>query len=224
MTLVIAHRGASAYEPENSLAAFRRAVEMGADGVELDIHQTADGALAVRHDGRIDGRPIGELTLAEVRDTAPLSNGEPVPRLEEALDCLGRAVAAFIEVKTLSPPGDALLFDAIDGAPDPRRCHVHAFDHRIIKRLHAEREDLPVGALTASYPVDPIRPLRDCGARSLWQTRDLVDQDLIDAVHEYGGTLNVWTVDDPDEMRNLIGAGVDGICSNRPDVARRIAG
>ncbi|MBI2615573.1 MAG: hypothetical protein HYW52_07870 [Gemmatimonadetes bacterium] len=82
--MVIAHRGASGYEHENSLAAFRAAVRIGADGIELDIHDTADGAIIVHHDPLVDGRPIRELPGALV-SRHRLPNGEPVPTLGQAL-------------------------------------------------------------------------------------------------------------------------------------------
>jgi len=92
VALVIAHRGASAYELENTLAAFRLAVEMGADGVELDVHGTADSEFVVHHDEEIRGMRIANVTLDELR-REPLRNGEKVPTLTEALGDLGTAVS-----------------------------------------------------------------------------------------------------------------------------------
>ena len=90
---------------ENSLAAFRRAVRDGADGVELDVHATADGELVVRHDGMLAGQPISRLGLREVR-MHTLENGETIPTLAETLQAIGAATTTFIEVKTLAAPQD----------------------------------------------------------------------------------------------------------------------
>lgn len=223
LALVIAHRGASAYEPENSLAAFRKARELGADGVELDIHLTADGIPIVHHDPEVDGRAIGETPAADLRRHR-LANGEPVPRLDEALRTIGPELYAFVEVKALAPAHDEALLRALAAAPTQPRCHVHSFDHRIVKRLRRANADLTVGVLSCSYPLEPARQLHQAGAGELWQHHSLVDAALVGGVHARGGRLFVWTVDEPGEMRDLLRLGVDGICSNKPDVAREVVG
>lgn len=220
MTLVIAHRGASALEVENSLAAFRRATLLAADAVELDIHATRDGVLVVHHDAMIDGHSIPDApfdALAQLR----LPNGEPIPTLTDALEAIGKDMITFIEVKTLPPEHDDELFRAIDGAPHPSRCHVHGFDHRIVHRLLQERPRLVGGVLSSSYPVHPLIQLSDVGATELWQERSLVDPELVAAMHEAGCRVYAWTVEDPDLACRLAAWGVDGICTNQPDVLRR---
>ena len=215
--LVIAHRGASAYEHQNSLAAFRAAVRLGAGGIELDIHGTSDGALVVHHEPMLGGRPIRELSVAMV-SRHRLPNGEPVPTLPEALVAAGRECRVFVEVKSLAPPHDAALFAALDGGPAPANYHVHGFDHRIVRRLTAARSGLVGGVLSASYPLDPWRQVSEAGARELWQQAPLIDAALVDGAHQRGIGLYAWTVDDPVLARLLAAMGVHGICTNRPDV------
>ncbi len=217
--LVIAHRGASAVEPENSLAAFRRAVAMGAGGIELDVHATADGVLVVRHDDVLDGRPIAALSAAAVR-AHPLPNGEPVPTLPEALAAIGPATMVFVEVKALPPSLDAALLAALDGGPAPGRYHLHSFDHRVIRRLAAQAPTRTCGVLSCSAPVDPLAQLTAAGATELWQQDPMIDRALVDAAHGGGTTVYAWTVDAPERMRFLRDLGVDGVCTNRPDLAR----
>ncbi|MFI5279891.1 MAG: glycerophosphodiester phosphodiesterase [Gemmatimonadales bacterium] len=217
--LAIAHRGASGREVENSLAAFRAARELGADAVELDIHATADGALMVHHDEKVGGFHLTRGTLKEARALA-LGNGERVPTLEEALAVIAPDMIAFVEVKTLPPVWDQQLFAAIDRCPAPSRVHLHAFDHRIIRRLGATRPDIPRGVLSASYPVRPERMMEDAGATALWEAAELIDAALVEDVHAKGGAIYPWTVDDPNQMRHLLALGVDGLCSNHPDRAR----
>lgn len=219
MPLVIAHRGASALEPENSPAAFRRAVALGADGIELDVHSTADGVMVVHHDPSIDGLSIPRTAHRSLL-TARLPNGEPIPTLENALQVIGDRVTGFIEVKALPAQHDAALLRVIDAAPAPDRCHVHSFDHRIVRRLHDARPQLVCGILSSSYPLDPMRQMEDACATELWQHDDVTDAALTDAVHARGGRLYVWTVDDPARMRVLASWGADGVCTNRPDAAR----
>jgi glycerophosphoryl diester phosphodiesterase len=219
--LVIAHRGASARELENSLAAFRAAGPLGADAVELDIHATADGILIVHHDETIAGdHHIPHLTGRQVEELR-LRNGEPVPTLPEALDAAGLRLAVFVEVKSLPPRFDERLFDALAHGPNPSGYAVHSFDHRIIRRLGLERPALPRGVLSSSYPVRPLAALQDAGAATLWQERTMVDRALAELLHAAGMRLLVWTVDDPAEMRRLLELGVDGLCTNHPEIARQ---
>jgi glycerophosphoryl diester phosphodiesterase len=219
--LVIAHRGASAYETENSLLAFKLALDLGADGVELDVHTTADGNLVVHHDPDLAGRDLTLLSLAEARQLR-LPNGEPLPTLSEALAVITPRAVAFVELKTLPPEGDAALLAAFDHAPRPDRCHVHSFDHRIVRRLTQARPGLPAGVLSGSYPVDPAAEVRAAGAQALWQHQERVDRPLASLLHHEGFLLHTWTVDRPDRMLRLAADGVDGICTNRPDVAREV--
>lgn len=220
---VLAHRGASGYAYQNSLGAFRLAREMGADGVELDIHATTDGALVVHHDPVLEGAGvIAEHSLAEIR-RVPLPNGEPVPVLSEVLAVLG-PLQAWIEVKTLPPQFDLQLLRTIAAHPAPERCATHAFDHRIIARLRAQAPTLRCGVLSASRPVDPVAQIRAAGASVLWQEASLTDGDLVDAVHRAGMEVVVWTANEPAELSRLVALGVDGLCGNYPDRARTAAG
>ncbi len=223
MQLIIAHRGASAYAHENSLEAFRLAVRQGANGVELDVHATADGKLIVFHDTDLGGKPIAGLPAEPVL-AHRLPNGETIPTLEDALEVLEGQTEAFIEVKTLPPSRDETIFATIDASPAPDRCHVHSFDHRIIRRLGAQRPDLSMGVLSSSYPIDPVGPVLAAGARVLWQQVEMVDRALLDRAHAAGISVYAWTVDDPDRMRTLIEWRVDGICTNMPDIAWRVVG
>jgi glycerophosphoryl diester phosphodiesterase len=220
--LVIAHRGASARDVENSLAAFRAAAALGADAVELDVHATVDGTLMVHHDDAIGLHHIPHLTAQRVRELR-LANGEPIPTLPEALQAVGSRLQVFVEVKSLPPQFDDHLLDALRQGPNPDGYAVHGFDHRIVQRLGLERPTLRRGVLSASYPVRPLAPLEDAGATILWQERTLVDRPLVDALHRAAMQLIVWTVDDSAEMRALLQLGVDGICTNRPEVGRRAA-
>ena len=218
--LVIAHRGASARALENSLAAFRAAAGLGADAVELDVHATADGVIVVHHDEAIAGHRIARMTRRQLTELR-LANGEPVPTLADVLALLGRALQVFVEVKSLPPQFDETLLGVLRNGPNPPGYAVHAFDHRVVLRLGTVWPGLRRGVLSSSYPIRPLALLRDAGATILWQEHTLVDRSLVDALHDAGMRLIVWTVDDAAEMRQLVEIGVDGICTNRPEVGRR---
>jgi glycerophosphoryl diester phosphodiesterase len=217
--LVIAHRGASGYEVGNSLAAYRAAGDRGADAVELDIHTTADGALIVHHDERIGGRLIAHCNLHDVR-CHRLANGEVVPTLEEALGTIVPRMLAWVEIKALAPRWDEKLFEVIERTAAPEKVAVQAFDHRVIHRIGEKRPLLRRGVLSASYPMHPARCLEDADAGVLWQDRMYVDEALVSCIHEAGMALYVWTVNEPEDMRRFLALGVDGICTDLPDLAR----
>jgi len=213
---VIAHRGASGYAFENSPAAFREAVARGVDGVELDVHATADGGIVVHHDPVLTGgRPLDSVTLAEATSTV-LPNGEPVPTLAQALELIGDR-DVWVEVKALPPVFDARLLAILDAGPYPARYAVHSFDHRITARLGRLRPKLALGALLVARVVDPVAVLRASGATTLWQDWTMIDQALVDAVHAAGGRVIAWTVNDPAARAVLAHMGVDGLCGNFPD-------
>ena len=219
--LVIAHRGASAAEPENSLAAFRAAARLGADAVELDVHASADGGLFIHHDETLDGtHHLAHLNARRIAEHR-LPNGEPVPTLAQALAAAG-GLRVFVEVKSLGPRFDDAFLATLDRGPNPAGYAIHGFDHRIVRRLKSRRPALPCGALSTSYLVRPTCALDDAQASALWQEYRLVDRDLVAAVHAADALVYAWTVDDPERMEELLGFGVDGLCTNRPDVARQL--
>ncbi len=216
---IIAHRGASGHDYQNSPAAFCRAVALNADGIELDVHGTADGVLVVHHDSVLPGLgPIATLPAERVLGYL-LPNGEALPSLAAALELIG-ALDVWIEVKALDPAHDVKLLRVLDEGPAPTRYAVHSFDHRLISRLGGRRPSLVRGALLASYSLDPLALLDSLGAAVLWQQWDLIDDGLVDRLHREGRRIVAWTVDEPVEIRRLAALGVDGICANLPDQAR----
>ncbi|HWN18619.1 MAG TPA: glycerophosphodiester phosphodiesterase family protein [Gemmatimonadales bacterium] len=216
---VIAHRGASGYEYENSRAAFRRAVMLDADGVELDIHSTRDGGIVVHHDPEIPGMgPIAQLTLAEARQLR-IPNGETVPMLAEILELVGDR-DVWVEVKSLAADYDHMLLAVLEKGPAPQRYAVHSFDHRIVHRLGEREPRLRRGILLSAYLRDSVAVMRSVGASTLWQDWQQVDQELVTQVHEAGCALIAWTVNEIGDLDRMVRLGVDGLCGNYPDRIR----
>jgi glycerophosphoryl diester phosphodiesterase len=216
---VIAHRGASGYEYENSRAAFRRAVGLDVDGVELDVHATRDGVIIVHHDPDIAGNgPLAQLSFAETQQIR-LRNGETIPRLSEILDLVGQH-DVWIEVKHLPESADTELLDALARGPAPKRYAVHSFDHRIIRRLGERQPELRRGILLSAYLTDPVAAMAAAGASTLWQEWHQIDQELVNLVHNAGGAVIAWTVNEIGDLQRLARLGVDGLCGNYPDRIR----
>ena len=224
MTQVIAHRGASTAAPENTLEAFRLAREMGAQWVELDARRAADGVVVVHHDAHLaDGRILAEVSSEDLPDY--------IPNLAEALEtCADTSVN--IEIKNLpNDPDydeDHLVADAVAGLVQaylgPERALITSFNIDAVDRIRAVDPSIPCGWLLFEM-TDPAGAVRRAVAHEMqaihpWDV--LVDVNFVNRAHAEGLLVNVWTVDDPQRMVQLIEMGVDGICTNVPDVARRV--
>jgi glycerophosphoryl diester phosphodiesterase len=221
---IIAHRGASRDFRENTLPAFQRALELGVDGIELDVHGTRDGVLVVHHDATlalrrgdaVEGVPIATLTAAEVA-AHRLLTGDSVPTLDEVCALVGDRAVLYVEVKAAQV--EALVAAFLDRHPTVRT-EVHAFDHRIPVGVRAVRPGTPIGLLSASYPLDVRGVLSWSDATAFWQHAGLIDEPLVVAVHEAGVRLFAWTVNSAPHARQLAAWGVDGICTDVPDLIR----
>lgn len=221
---IIAHRGASRDFRENTLPAFRRALELGVDGIELDVHGTRDGVLVVHHDPTLPRRrgeavedvPIAALTAADVAGLR-LASGDAVPTLDEVCELVGGRAVLYVEVK--APHVEAMVAAFLDRHPSVRT-EVHAFDHRIPVGVRAVRPGTPIGLLSASYPLDIRGVLSWSDAETLWQHADLIDEPLVLAAHDAGVRVIAWTVNSVPHARRLAAWGVDGICTDVPDVIR----
>lgn len=221
---IIGHRGSPRDHRENTLRSFRRALEAGADAIELDVHGTADGAVVIHHDAVTNSRP-GESGPRVAIATAPLlalqeipiADG-PIPTLSELLSATPNDRAVFVEVKAKGI--EEAVVSVIRAAA--KRCAVHSFDHRVARRIREVAPEIPVGILQTSYPIDPVRPMHDAGARDLWQHWELIDSELIERVHADGGQVIAWTVNDGDVAQHLVRWGVDGICTDVPAAMRAL--
>lgn len=221
-TQVIAHRGASRAEPENTLAAYRRAGTMGADGVELDVRRSVDGALIVHHDAQTaDGRLIAATPAAALPDW--------MPTLEAALDaCAGMWVN--IEIKNDPDEAD---FDAHDTIADAviatlvargelQRWLISSFRLETIDRCRALAPQIRTAWLTDDASDASIARCVDGGHSAIHPWVGQLGQDDIERCHAAGIEVNTWTVDDPQRLAELIAWGIDGVCTNEPDVAVRV--
>lgn len=224
---VIAHRGASAARPENTIAAFRHARVLGADAVELDVRRTGDGILVVHHDAAVAG--IGPIVTVEA---AALAGRVPsIPTLAEALDaCAGMWVNVEVKNSPSDPDWDpsgrvvAGVATVVDEMAMRDRVLVSSFDLPTVARAV---ESGLAGGLLCGPALDPI-PAADAaagvGAAAVHphagSLRSTSAGAVIDAAATAGLLVIAWTVDDRSEMRRLAAAGVDGIITNVPDVAR----
>jgi glycerophosphoryl diester phosphodiesterase len=228
-TLVLGHRGAPRAAAENTLAAFAAAREQGADGVELDVHRSADGALVVHHDAAADGLGVlAERTLAEIRAARP-----DIPTLPEVLD---RSAGMLVNIEVKNSPHDA-DFDPEDRAAAAvveliggRAIHdaviVSSFHLPTIDRVRALDSRIPTGYLVVvdPLPLDALAIAHDHGHRALHPHLACLGEpfvaDVVTRSRELGIALNVWTVNDPEEIVRLAAAGIDAVITDTPGIAR----
>lgn len=212
----IAHRGAKREQPENSLPAFQRAFERGADAVELDVHATRDGVVVVHHDPTI--RPesgkaklaIADMSWDEVR-SIELAPGIGVPRLVDVLAMTPADKTVYVEIKGERIERAVLAVIGESHVP----CAVHSFDHAAIARCREIAPDIPRGILfDKSAPEAMIRGLEAVGARDLWPRWDLIDATLVARAHDAGARVIAWTVNTVATAQALIDIGVDGLCTD----------
>lgn len=223
---VIAHRGASKAERENTLAAFRRAGELMADAVELDVRRTRDGAMAVHHDAHLaDGRNIMDVDAADLPPH--------VPQLAESLDVCND-MWVNIEIKNWHEDVDfdptdrlaATVASMLADRGEDNRWVITSFNRATVDAMRTLIPTVRTGWLTLGVRDEDVRKvardLANTGHIAIHPWDRFVTQTTIDVCHENGLQVNVWTVDDPDRMRELIAMGADGIITNVPDVALRV--
>jgi glycerophosphoryl diester phosphodiesterase len=227
VTLVIGHKGAAGLAPENSLAAFRVAREVGADGVELDVRRTSDGALAVHHDATLaDGRMLLDVPVGELPDG--------MATLPAALDACEGLALVNVEIKNWPLDGDFdeslgiadTVVEALGARPaaERERYVVSCFHLATVDRVRELAPDLVtawlVGIVGSDDGAQVIAEAVDHGHRALHPHHALVTPALVERAHDEELAVNAWTCNEPDRIRWLSEeAGVDGIVTDVPDVA-----
>lgn len=230
MTSIIAHRGASGYAPENTLAAFRRAVEIGAQFIETDLQISRDGHFVAIHDASLRRTTNGygrveDLTLSELKALdagswfAPAFAGERIPTLGEILEFAEQfGLTCCVEVK-FGFEGSALarLLEQLQGSGRLAQCILLCFDARVLAEARRRQPALACGLLLDRLPADPIDAAKQIGAQYVGPRQDLVTRELVQRAHLADLRVATWTVNDVGRMRELVMAGIDGVVTNYPD-------
>jgi len=222
--LVVAHRGASAYEPENTLRSLRRALEIGADMVEVDVHASRDGHIVVIHDAKVERTTNGkgyvkDLTLKEMRKL-DAGLGEKVPTLEEVVELMRGKAQLVIEIKV--PRTEEKVLRIIKEGSLRNNVLISSFYHTAVKHVRELDPKIKTGIIISSRPVKPAQLSIDANADVLFPRYVYVDQEMVREVHKQNLTIYPWTIDDLNEIRPFIKMGVDGIVTNKPDVLRNL--
>lgn len=209
LPLRIAHRGMPRLAPENTLAGFALALEAGADGIELDVHATADDVVVVHHDATLDdGTAIVGVRHQSLLDRQP--GAAPIPSLREVCDLVRGRAELFVEIK--GEGIERLVTRALEGYVGTSA--IHSFDHALIQRLARSGTPHRLGILYEQDGVDIPSLMSTHGALDLWPQHALVTRKLVDDVHSIQGRVIPWTVNETSDMRRLSALGVDGICTD----------
>jgi len=215
--LIVAHRGASARAPENTIEAFHLALDLGVDGIEFDVHETADGRFAVHHDPDLPGGLIRDLTLAQVRGR-PAKYGGEVPSLADALALVSRrkpGLAVCVEVKGMRDW--EILRRELAPWRDALHLEIQSFDVGYLRAMAAAPDGHRLGVITQDPGPDPVALLEDLGAVGLSVRQDRITDGLAEPLHAAGKRLYAWTVNDVERARELGAMGVDAVITDVPE-------
>jgi glycerophosphoryl diester phosphodiesterase len=230
---IVAHRGASGHAPENTIAAFERAVQLGAGFIETDLHLTRDARFVAIHDNTL-GRTtnghgtVGDHTLAELRqfDAGMWFDRQfmeqRIPTLDEVLEFARvHDVVFYLEIKYGAAWGmHHALVGALGNVENASRTVVISFDGATLASIRRLEAAIMMGLLVDDDKGDPVKAAVEVGARQLCPRADIVTPELVERAHGADLQVVTWTVNDADKMRAVIDAGVDGIMTDFPDRLR----
>ena len=228
MIQTIGHRGAAALEPENTLRSFRKAIDIGVDYVEFDIHRCKSGEIVVMHDESVDRTTNGkgfvaDLTLQQLKKL-DAGKGERIPTLQEAIDtCKGR-VKVQIELKAYGLEEDTVA--AIEKNGVAADVIVISFYHEFVKRIKeiavARKLYIKTGLLIVGNPVNPAEVVKAANADYLSANQIFTDKRMVDELKKAGIGIVVWNCDNERDIKRLSVLGVDAIGSNKPDLLMKV--
>jgi glycerophosphoryl diester phosphodiesterase len=227
---VIAHRGASGHAPENSMAAFERAVQLGAPFIETDLHLTRDARFVAIHDATLERTTNGrgnvhDFTLHELRrldaglwyDRAFM--GQRIPTLEEVLEFARKQdVLFYLEIKYDAAWGmHHALVGALRKEQDTARTVVTSFDRVTLESVRKLDASIMTGLLVEELQPESVKAAVEIGARQLCPRFSSVTAELVAQAHRSDLHVATWTVNDAEDMRKMITTGMDGVMTDFPD-------
>jgi len=219
IVLKIGHRGARAYEPENTLSSFRRALELGVDAVELDVRKTRDNELVVIHNADVnkttDGSgAVNELTLEEIQRFVT-EKGEHVPTLEEVLDDVAKRVKVLVELKEAGT--EEQVISLIRKKRLTENVIIISFHEDALRKVRELSDEVETGLIYVRHK-NPIQAALDLKAEYLLPLYRFTHSSNVKKAHEAGLKVIVWTINNKEEVDEYKKKGVDGIASDRPDI------
>jgi glycerophosphoryl diester phosphodiesterase len=217
--MIIGHRGASALEPENTLLSIKRAMDIGVDAVEIDVHLSKEKELVVIHDATVDRTtngtgPVSGYTVQEIK-RLDAGKGEAIPTLQEVIDLIDKQVLLIIELKEQGTERSVVDLLVRNNLFD-KAC-VISFWHRLVKTVKEMDGRIKTGVLLVGSPVDTCIAAH-ASADALVMKYTFIDRELVEMAHEKGLKVFIWNIDDRDFLKPYVDMGVDAIGTNDPRV------
>jgi len=222
--VIFAHRGASGYEPENTLSAFELALVMGARWIELDVY-AVDGELVVIHDDRLERTTNGtglvmDKDLSYLR-TLDAGKGQKIPLLKEVFDLVSGRAGINIELKgpeTAAPTSSLIAVAITERRMTAEQFIVSSFNHKELQHLKTIQPEIKLGALVSGVPWHNVRFAEKMGAYAVHAGMNIVNRRFVANAHRRGLKLFVYTVNTGEDLKRMQDMGVDGVFTNYPDL------
>lgn len=224
MMLKIGHRGACGYEPENTLLSFKKALDLGVDIIELDVHLSKDKKLIVIHDNTLDRTTNGkgyvsDKTLKELKKLK-LEKGEKIPTLKEVLDLINRKVKVNIELKEKGT--SKLVFELIKYYINNKNWEyndflISSFDYNLLLEFSKLTDKIKMSFLIDNIPKNLFEMIKTLNILSINPSFEIINKSLVDTIHKHNMKVFVWTVNNKKNIDFVKSLKVDGIFSNYPD-------
>lgn len=235
MSFVFAHRGYSNKYPENTMLGFKKAIEVGCDGIELDVQLSKDGEIVVIHDyevGRTTGAPglVCDYTAKQLAALNAYDEYEgifgftPIPTLREYFDMVkSEKIITNIEIKNTPYPHNGIEEKVADlireyGLQD--RIMISSFNHLALEKIKKLMPQLPTAALIDGYLYKPEAYVKTFGAQYLNINHKLIDQEYVDTLKTNGIEIQAWTADKAEDIERLLSLQVNSIITDEPELAR----
>jgi len=211
---IIAHRGASYFEPENTLRSIKRAIEMNADYVEVDVRMSKDKELIIMHDADISRTTNGtglvkDKTLLELKEY-DAGNGEEIPALDEVLETVKNKIKLVVEIK--EPGTEEKIVEKII-ANKLKDTIITSFYHKAVKNVMDS--DINAGIIFVGQPVNVGQMASAANANIIFPSYRYMDEELVKDAKKYGLSVYPWTIDDPEIFEKFVRINVDGIVTNK---------
>jgi glycerophosphoryl diester phosphodiesterase len=228
MFLIIGHRGASGYEPENTLLSFKKAMDLKADMIEMDVYRCKTGELVIIHDNSVDRTTNGkglirDLSFNELR-TFDAGKGEKIPALNEVLDLLNAKMKINLELKgedTAGPVYEAINFYVREYEWNFSDFYISSFNHRLLQEFITfipGNAGIKICPLIYGIPADLKQFSKEFKSYSINISSDFIDKNIINEAHAMGMKVFVYSVNNPDEALTMKSQGIDGIFTDYPDL------
>ena len=241
---ITAHRGASGYAPENTLAAVKKALEIGVDRLEIDVQQTLDGVVVVLHDKTLDRTTnakgkVGKMTFSEFKNVKAYGDfeaefpNETIPTLEQVFELMDGSTEFVIEIKAGNKtyPGiEDNVAKLIKKYKAEKWALVHSFNDKVLKHLHKHHPEIRLqklfvsysGGLMLDFKLHAVKLSKYDFVEAFGISLSGTNAKLVEKAHALGKQVHVWTVNKDEDMQRMIKLGVDGLISNYPDRAKKL--